>query len=106
MNMEIKSTHRLPVYIVIAFSLCLCNLVLRELAPNGGICPACTSHPHLAEHGGIPDPSHAHDHEDDFIYAELASPSANLMNTGAIGSADLPPRSRLLAPPLPPPKAA
>jgi hypothetical protein len=104
--MDIQPTHRFPFYIVIAFSLCLCNLVLRELAPNGEICPACSDPQNLAEHGGIPDASHVHDHEDDFIFSVLASPYANLMNTRQIGAADLPARSRTLAPLLPPPKAA
>jgi hypothetical protein len=104
--MPTQTAHRFPFYIVIAFSLCLCNLVLRELAPHGGICPACTSHQHLAEHGGIPDPSHVHDHEDDFIFSGWAAPCANLTNTREIAAAEFPARSRALAPLLPPPKAA
>jgi hypothetical protein len=101
-----KTDRRLPFYIVIAFSMCLCNMVLREFAPNGEICPTCTDPQHLAEHGGIPDLSHVHDHEDDFIFSVLATPYANMIMAREIGAADLPARSRALVPLLPPPKAA
>ena len=101
-----KTDHRLPFYIVIAFSLCLCNLVLREFAPNGEICPNSTDPQHLAEHGGIPDLSHVHDHEDDFILLVLATPYANLISAREIRAADLPVLSQALSPLLPPPKAA
>jgi hypothetical protein len=101
-----KNDRHLPFYIVIAFSLCLCNLVLRELTPNGVICPTCADPQHLAEHGGIPDLSHVHDHEDDFILMVLATPHSNLIPAREIGAADLPARSRALSPLLPPPKAA
>jgi hypothetical protein len=101
-----KTDTHLPFYIVIAFSLCLCNLMLRKFAPNGDICPTCTDPQHLAEHGGIPDFSHIHDHEDDFILSVLATPCANLNTAREIGAADLPARSRALSPLLPPPKTA
>src|SRR3989304_9650895 len=98
-----KTDHRFPFYIVIAFSLCLCNLVLRELAPSVEICPSCTNPQHMAEHGGIPDPSHGHDHEDDFIFSVLASPYANLMEACEIGTADLTAPPPTPSPLLPPP---
>ena len=101
-----KTDRRLPFYIVISFSLCLGNLVLREFAANGEICAVCRHPQHMAEHGGIPDLSHAHDHEDDFIFSVLAAPYAKLMMAREIGAADLPARSRALTPLLPPPKTA
>jgi len=104
--MKRKSTRRFPAYLVIALSLGLCNLVLREFVPTGEVCASCSHPQHLAEHGGIPDLSHVHDHEDDFIFSVLAAPYANLLTGREIGAADLPARSRALSPLLPPPKAA
>jgi hypothetical protein len=104
--MDKKPARRLPFYIVMAFSVCLCNLVLREFVVNLDNCITCADPQHLAEHGGVPDLAHIHDHEDDFVPAVLASPQFGYVTAREIGPADLPARSRAPSPLLPPPKAA
>jgi hypothetical protein len=101
-----KPTRRLPFSIVILFSLCLINLVLREFVGNRVDCMACSDPQHLAEHGGIPEGAHIHDHEDHFILAMLAAPQFRVVIHREAGAVSLPAHSRAPSPVLPPPKAA
>jgi len=72
--MDKKFPRRLPLYTVMAFIICLCNLVLREFVVDLDHCIDRNFLDHMAEHGGIPDPAHIEDHEDDFVSAILAAP--------------------------------
>ena len=104
--MDKTHPRRVPFYIMMAFCLGLCNLVLREIVVslNGSI--AQYDPQHLAEHGGVPDLTHIHDHDDDFVSAVLIDPSIKIVIAREIGNADLSACSRTLTPLLPPPKAA
>ncbi len=103
--MDKTPSHRLPFYVVVAFILCSCNLVLREFVIDLDNC-IDRDFSHLAEHGGVPDPAHVEDHEDDFVSAIHIVPSVGIGIVHDPGAADLPARSRVLSPLLPPPKAA
>ena len=104
--MDKKSDRRLPFYIVIAFSLCLCNLVLREFMVNLENCPSCGDPQHLAEHGGVPDAAHIHDQEDDFVTLAQVNAPARIEFAREINAADLLAISQPQSPLLPPPKSA
>jgi len=103
-----NKTHlrRVPFYLAFVFCLGLCNLVLREFVVilDGSIDPYDPQH--MAEHGGIPDPAHIHDHEHDFVSAALITPYVRILIAREIGNADLPVHSRALAPLIPPPKGS
>ena len=104
--MKKKPVNRLPLYIVIIFSLCLCNLVLREFVVNLENCIACSPTQDLAEHGGVTDSAHLHDHEELFVASVLAATQLGCVRPCEPEAVDLPACSRALSPLLPPPKAA
>jgi hypothetical protein len=104
--MNRQPARRLPLYIVLIFSMCLCNLVLREFAVNWENCLACRDPQNLAEHGGVAGIAHIHDHEHDIIPAVLAAPQTRIGAAREIGTVNLPSCSHLPSPLLPPPKAA
>ena len=104
--MDKKSDRRLPFYIVIAFSLCLCNLVLREFMVNLENCPSCGDPQHLAEHGGVPDAAHIHDQEDDFVTAAQVNAPIRIELGREIKASNLLAISQPQSPLLPPPKFA
>jgi hypothetical protein len=102
-----KTHHRqVPLLVTVAFCLGLCNLVLREFVVILDSSIDRCDPQQLAEHGGIPDPAHIHDHDDDFVSAALFSPNIRIVLARERGNADLPAWSQTLAPLLPPPKAA
>ncbi len=103
--MDKPPPDRLPFLVVVAFILCSCNLILREFVVDFDNC-LDREFSHLAEHGGVPDPAHVEDHEDDFVSAMLVIPSIRISLVHDSGAADLPACSRVLSPLLPPPKTA
>ncbi len=104
--MDIKPGRRLPFYIVMVFSLCLCNLVLREFLVNLENCPSCGDPQHLAEHGGVPDAAHLHDQEDDFVTTVQVDAPIRIELGREIKAVDLLAISQPQSPLLPPPKIA
>ncbi len=104
--MDVKPGRHLPFYIVIAFSLCLGNLVLREFVVNLENCPSCGDPQHLAEHGGVPDAAHLHDQEDDFVTTTQVNAPVRIEFAREINAADLLAISQPQSPLLPPPKLA
>ena len=105
-NMDKTPPRRVPFYIVMAFCLGLCNLVLREFVINLDSSIARYDPHHLAEHGGVPNPVHIHDHDDDFVSAVLIAPYIRIVFARETGNNNLPAYSQAPAPLLPPPKAA
>jgi len=104
--MDKTPPRRSPFYITLAIWLGLCNLVLREFVVDLDNC-IDRDFPHpIAEHGGIPDPTHIEDHEDDFVSAIMAAPNIRVGIVHDIGAANLSVCSNALSPLLPPPKAA
>ena len=104
--MDKTPPRRSPFYITLAIWLGLCNLVLREFVVDLDNC-IDRDFPHqLAEHGGVPDPTHIEDHEDDFVWANMVTPNNRIGIVHDIGITDLSTFSRVLSPLLPPPKAA
>lgn len=101
-----KPDQRIPFYIVIAFCLCLCNLVLREFVVDLENCPSCGAPQHLAEHGGIPDAAHLHDQEHDYVAAAQVNAPIRIELAREIKAADLLAISQVQSPLLPPPKSA
>ncbi len=97
--------QRVPFYITMALFLGLCNLVLREFVVNLDSNTAWYDPQHLAEHGGIPDLAHIHDHDDDFVSLALAAPYIRIEIVRDTGDAHLPASLQAPAPLLPPPKA-
>jgi hypothetical protein len=104
--MDKKTPRRLPIYMVVAFILCSCNLLLREFVVDLDNC-IDRDFPHpIAEHGGVPDPTHIEDHDDDFVWANMVTPNIRIGIVHDIGITDLSTFVRVLSPLLPPPKAA
>ena len=96
--------RRLPFYLVMLFCLCLCSLALREVAPTERNCLATSDTQDMAQHGAVPDDTHAHDHDHPVLQVAPAAPQARSAILRAAGSESLPARSRAISPLLPPPK--
>jgi hypothetical protein len=104
--MDKKPVHRLPCYILIAFSLCLCNLVLHELVADLGYCLPCGNARNLAERGGVPEAAHIHDNEDHFVLAETTAPQLRVGIVCEASTICFEVHSCSPSPLLPPPKTA
>jgi hypothetical protein len=105
-----KSTRGLPFYLVMLVSLCLCSLVLREVASTGGNrlatnLAACEPQD-LSQHNGLPEATHIHDHEHPVLQAAPVAPQAHSAILHAAGPESLPTHSRAVSPQLPPPKVS
>ena len=104
--MDKTHPRRVPLFFTIAICLGLCNFILREFVVDLDNCIDRDFSRHLAEHGGVPDPAHIEDHEDDFVSNILVTQPIRSGIIHDLGSAGLLACSCTLSPLLPPPKAS
>ena len=97
--------HKVPLLVVAVLYLCLCSLVMHEIAGAGEYIYDCDDPSRLAEHRGDPFHSHGHESEEDFIAPMQIEAQSSVMALDVATAARLRNSSLAPSPLLPPPRA-